>query len=167
MLVSIPLNLSDLCSGSLQLKKHTFKSFWEISLCDSLMHFYYVNGTSPECRARDISIFSVNYTIKIWFFKWSQDTVIKLISYYVFHFTVNEWCNDVIITAICSWPFLVAMLSKLLGNERARIILQGAATKLRINRFLLKQSEAIQLPTSSEILLNQLKQRNYPHWTAW
>ena len=139
------------------------------------MHFYSVNGTSPECRARDISILflsntfraSVNYTIKIWFFKWSQDTVIKLISYYVFHFTVNEWCNDVIITAIRSWPFLVAMLSKLLGNERARIILQGAATKLRINCILLKQSEAIQLPTSSEILLNHLKQRNYPHWTAW
>ena len=93
----------------------------------------------------------------------SEDKTIKLISYHAFHLTVD----DVIATEIRKRNFSVAMLSKLLGKERARIILEGVATKLRINRFLLKESGVIQLPKSSEVLFNQLKQRNYPHWTAW
>ena len=59
------------------------------------------------------------------------------------------------------------MLSKLIGKEKSRIILKGAIVKLRINGLILKEKKQNELPKSSDVLRNQLKQRNYPHWTAW
>ena len=59
------------------------------------------------------------------------------------------------------------MLSKLLGKEKGRIISEGIIVKLRINRCLRKKAQCNELPKSSEVLRNQLIQRNYPHWTAW
>jgi len=59
------------------------------------------------------------------------------------------------------------MLSKLLGKEKGRIISEGIIVKFRINRYLRKEAKCNELPKSSDVLRNHLKQRNYPHWTAW
>jgi len=59
------------------------------------------------------------------------------------------------------------MLSKILGKEKSRIILEGLSVKCGINRYLWKYSENSGLPKSSDVLRSQLKQRNHPHWTAW
>ena len=59
------------------------------------------------------------------------------------------------------------MLSKILGKEKSRIIVEGVLVKFRINRYLWKYSQNNVLPKSSDVLRSQLKQRNHPHWTAW
>jgi len=59
------------------------------------------------------------------------------------------------------------MLGNGIWKERTRIILGGATTKFKLDRLSYRKNNIPILPKSSEVLKNQLKQRNYPHWTAW
>ena len=59
------------------------------------------------------------------------------------------------------------MLASVIWKEKTRIIFYGTVTKLKLDKLLLKRPNSQIIPKSSEVLQNQLKQRNFPHWTAW
>ena len=59
------------------------------------------------------------------------------------------------------------MLAKALRKEKTRIVLQGVVGKFTIRRRFQEAPNNCFKPKSSDVLRNQLKQRNYPHWTAW